>query len=201
MHPQDDVAAAERRKYERMWALPDYREYEGSRTLAERCLDLLRIAPGATILDVGCGSGHAARLFHERGLTVFAADVASNALIAENAPCVARFVLGPAWDLPPDLRADHAFCADVMEHLPPDRVDATLSSIRRCVAGTCFFDVSLREDRLGHLIGETLHLTVQPLAWWVDTLRRHWPGVTVARTNERRRSATLLAGPGADPAA
>jgi hypothetical protein len=56
-----------------------------------------------------------------------------------------------------------------MEHVPPEEVDAVLANIVTS-ARKVFFCISTVPDRMGALIGEDLHLTVQPPAWWRELL-------------------------------
>jgi hypothetical protein len=37
--------------------------------------------------------------------------------------------------------------------------------------GSAFFSISFNQDVMGEMIGEPLHLTVQPFTWWRDTFR------------------------------
>lgn len=65
-----------------------------------------------------------------------------------------------------------------MEHIPPDDVPKVLRNILAS-ARHCFFAISTVPDRMGTLIGEDLHLTVRPMAWWAEQLRSlgaviHW---------------------------
>src|ERR1041385_938241 len=64
-----------------------------------------------------------------------------------------------------------SFCADVMEHIPPDRVDQVLDNILHA-AEHVFFAISTVPDNMGELIGETLHLTVQPFSWWLEKFQK-----------------------------
>ena len=65
---------------------------------------------------------------------------------------------------------DVGFCTDVMEHIPPDDVETVLRNI---MASTprAFFQISTVEDVFGKTIGQPLHLSVHPHAWWMDTFR------------------------------
>jgi hypothetical protein len=58
------------------------------------------------------------------------------------------------WDLslPCPLRAPYGYCCDVMEHIPPDQVDAVLSNIKDS-AETVVFRIEYEPDVMGKLIG------------------------------------------------
>jgi len=61
-------------------------------------------------------------------------------------------------------------CTDVMEHIPPDDIDTVLRNIVLSCRH-CYFQISCVPDVMGSLIGEQLHLTVQPYAWWLEKFR------------------------------
>jgi hypothetical protein len=53
--------------------------------------------------------------------------------------------------------------------------------IRRSTRRATYFSVSLRPDGCGRLIGQPLHLTVEPLAWWTTRLGAWWRDLSVLR--------------------
>ena len=68
-----------KQKLQRIWTAGDYDRFSrylegGAREFYER----LPIAPGATLLDVGCGSGQLALLAAKDGLEVTGVDIAPN---------------------------------------------------------------------------------------------------------------------------
>ena len=107
--------------------VPYKRFFYGAR--AAKVLELLAPAPGETIVDVGCGSGHYARVLAEAGAHVVATDVSSNYVEQ------ARAHVGEALASRCDFRvedaerlslagaaADKVLMTEVLEHLPdPDR--------------------------------------------------------------------------------
>jgi len=175
----DQLALAEQQKYERMWAFHEYRDDHAT---AHACAALVQLAPapGDSVIDFGAGAGYASRYLHDAGLSVLAVDIAPNALapdIAARVPCV----VGNLWDLPSGLVADWGLCCDVMEHIPTEKVDAVLRTLRRCTRRAIYFSMALRPDGCDRPIGESLRLTVQPLEWWMSRLSTHWPRIDVLR--------------------
>ena len=63
------------------------------------------------------------------------------------------------------VAAEYGFCTDVMEHIPPDKVDVVLNNILHA-AQSVWFSICLIPDDCGVLIGEPLHLSVHPFEWW-----------------------------------
>jgi hypothetical protein len=82
------------------------------------------------------------------------------------------------WDFTP-RESDWALCTDVMEHIPPEHVDAVLANIAKATRKGAFFQIATTPDRMGKLIGERLHLTVQSAAWWREKLSEHFAEVEV----------------------
>ena len=105
---------------------------------AAQFLAPLPIAPGATLLDVACGSGQLALVAAERGLTVTGVDIASNLILAARGRAAAagldvRFDEGDAEALPyPDANFDVvASLYGAMFAPRPERVAAELLRVCR----------------------------------------------------------------------
>ncbi len=62
-------------------------------------------------------------------------------------------------------------CADVMEHLPEDRVPAALASM-----ATYCQRIAFKVANFPSVLGENLHLTRQPVDWWLRTMAATMPG-------------------------
>jgi hypothetical protein len=178
-----DDAERETAKYEAIWRLPQYRGYSpGARHLDHFMAVMkppLRGRSGAVvrtkIIDFGCGSARATQRLKDMGYDVLGVDFAANCMDAEVS---VPFCLSSLWSLPDGLRGDYGYCCDVMEHIPPDRVNDVLAGISRAVP-RAYFRISFEPDEFGQTIGQTLHLTVKPEAWWLETLKRHWTHVSV----------------------
>jgi SAM-dependent methyltransferase len=105
---------------------------------AAQFLEALTLSPGATMLDVACGSGQLALLAAERGMKVTGVDIATNLLLAARGRAAAagfdvRFDEGDAEDLPyPDATFDLvASLYGAMFAPRPDRVAAELLRVCR----------------------------------------------------------------------
>jgi SAM-dependent methyltransferase len=105
---------------------------------AAQCLDPLAIYPGATLLDVACGSGQLALVAAERGLKVTGVDIATNLILAARGRAAAagldvRFDEGDAEAMPyPDANFDAvASLYGAMFAPRPERVAAELLRVCR----------------------------------------------------------------------
>ena len=173
-----DDAEKERGKYTRMWEVEDYRTVSpGFLALTQlSVLNAFRNFGVRTILDAGCGSGKASQYLMETfpgEFEVRGFDIADNCLDPYFDDKRDWFLtVGCLWD-ENDLRTtyDAVVCVDVMEHIPPERVPATLANLCRITGKVAFFGIALQPDEFGPaVIGEQLHLTIEPPDWWKDRL-------------------------------
>lgn len=184
-HGLQPTTETERRKYERVWSeIPDYRVNSPGEQMLMPWLKIVKPKPHATIIDFGCGCGRAPMVMGLMGFRVTMVDIADNCLDPDVRELVDRGQMtfhsfdfsaplpGKEFRDWGNLAADHGYCCDVMEHIPPERVDDTIANILACVSDA-FFLVNFHEDHFGADIGDTLHLTVRPFSWWRDKFREH----------------------------
>lgn len=150
----------ERGKYARMWENPDYGNFSPGLQIAPFARQFMQ--PGQTLLDLGCGAGKAGQWLSDHGLDVTLMDHVG-AQVESDLP----FIEGCIWEFMPNV--DWIFCADVMEHLPPEKVD-TVMELMASHARQVFLQIHCAEDHFGETIGERLHLTVEKPDWWRSRL-------------------------------
>lgn len=159
---------SERDKYERLWGEhKQYRRVAPGEHLADHFLLLANPRPDQTVYDFGCGTGRGAARIAQR-CKVVGFDFAANAL-DDDVVGAFEFVqhdLTQAIDRP---IADFGYCTDVLEHIPTADVRTVLRNIVTA-ARQVYLNISTVDDAMGALIGEPLHLTVQPMEWWQKQL-------------------------------
>jgi hypothetical protein len=153
---------SEQEKYFRMWTYPQYRDLAPGEDCVDKFIEIVK--PSGVIIDFGCGTGRGALKLTNLGYQVLLIDFASNC--RDDSTTHLPFI---QWDLsePMTFRAEHGYCTDVMEHIPPEQVDSVIKNILSCVKDA-FFQISLVPDNLGELIDHALHLSVHPHEWWVE---------------------------------
>ena len=157
---------AEQEKYKAMWTFESYRNYSPGEHVADLFVNVAKPRMEDTVLDLGCGTGRGGKKVKKlSGCNVIYVDFADNCL-DEGEPIHADLS-----DTIP-VMGDFAFCCDVMEHIPPEQVDKVLENVCKS-APKAFFQICLEPDAMGVLIGQQLHLTVQPALWWMEKLMKY----------------------------
>ncbi|MGW8177370.1 MAG: 6-hydroxymethylpterin diphosphokinase MptE-like protein [bacterium] len=168
-------------KYGRLWEMKEYREHApGEHFVHYFFLQAMGAKQGAHVIDFGCGTGRGAALLRDAGLKVTMLDFARNCLdeevrskLSEDFKFVKHDLMTPYPEVAP-----YGYCTDMMEHIPSEHVPTVLNNILRS-AEHVFFAICTVPDAFGQAIGETLHMTVRPYEWWLDTLKKlscvvHW---------------------------
>ena len=170
----------EQYKYQQVWNHPKYREMAPGEHIAETFLQVANPKVGETVIDFGCGTGRGGAKLADVGLSVRLLDFTDNCLDEAVRARLNGTIQFVQHDLtqPFGGMEKYGFCTDVMEHIPTDDVEKVLRNILYS-ARHVFFQISCEPDNLGALIGEQLHLTVKPYAWWLEKFNKlhctvHW---------------------------
>lgn len=162
----------ERQKYEAIWEIEEYRTVSPGLEFVEDAVESLRMTEGMSVADLGCGTGRATKWFSDHGFDAFGVDIARNALEED-----VQVHIQPLWEPLPE--ADYGFSVDVLEHIPTDKVEATLKAIHKACRVGCYLNIDTIHDSFGAMIGQRLHMTVQPASWWNEQLSKLWPDVSM----------------------
>lgn len=150
----------EREKYQLLWSLGDYRRRSFGEENVQTFVEVAK--PAGKIIDFGCGTGRAALRLDEMGYDVLLVDFTDNCRDKE---AVRLAFARRDLTQPLGLKGSVGYCADVMEHIPPEDVDTVIANIMAAVPAA-FFQIATVPDAFGATIGQTLHLTVRPHEWW-----------------------------------
>lgn len=166
-----DLEEKERTKYSKLYNDDTYRKLG----YGSPGIDLIKAFPVLrtlqkfgveTVLDAGCGRGDFIDFIttHTK-LNIEGCDLVPPGHKNTYYQCL--------WnDLPKTY--DAIYCADVMEHIPTDKVDDVIINLASHCTKLTIFTISLIDDISGKEIGEVLHLTVQPATWWLLKLQNHF---------------------------
>lgn len=144
----------------------------------EGCLERARLAPGEVVVDIGTGRGELLAVGIARGASLVVGVEYSRAgvalsrqtIAAHRAEGRAEVVLADARALPlDDGRADLVTLLDVVEHLSPEELDATLGEIRRVLRPGGRLFIHTMPNRSIYAITYRAQRAVRP------SRRRRWP--------------------------
>jgi len=171
-----DLAAVEREKYLKAYQRLRYRSKSPHKRCLPRALD--ELAQYESYANFGCGSGLLDRylLDQKPGVLVDHVSVLWEDVAAHKN--LTKFIEASLFEDFEMFEAPFAVCTDVMEHIPPDKVDAVLANIAARTP-ECFFQISLNPSGEKDIekYGGHLHLTVETPEWWKSTLTRHFPNL------------------------
>lgn len=132
----------------------------------------LDLAPGDTLIDVGCGEGWWAETFADHGLETLGIDGA----YVQSSPLGDRFIAHDlAWPLPQHLagRFDVAVSLEVAEHLPPARATGFVDDLT-ALAPIVVFSAAIPGQ------GGTGHINEQWPSYWAALFEGHGYAVSGA---------------------
>lgn len=161
----------EKEKYEKVWNMPAYRSACHSFQLWRTHRHLFP-KNMKSALDIGCGLGVLIDVLNDAGIDAHGVDIATNCLDKTIAQKYShKFHECNIWEMQFDHTFDFGICTDVMEHIPIEYVQASVDTIAEYCKEVLF--------KIAHVpshpwLGKEnpLHLTVKPLEWWEDMLKK-----------------------------
>lgn len=178
----DTLHEQELAKYQKIWKRAEYRQWSPGEAAVPTFIANLPWEKGDTVIDLGCGTGRAGASLADRGLSVTLLDFCADALEVASLP----FITANIWRLPRELQCDWIFCVDVMEHIPEEKVKDSIRGMAGMAKRGGFLQIALFEDGCGSLIGEKLHMTVKPMAWWLVQISSYFDVIVIGDDKDAR---------------
>ena len=152
----------------KIWGMEAYREANSpGLENVDRFIRVMTPPMDSSVIDVGCGTGAAGLELARHGLDTYWMDITEAGL--DSAVPRERFFEFPLWSFWGN-GWDFGFCCDVLEHIPPEYTMLCLDRILDAV-GVAWLQIDNQPDKFGPmLLGQPLHLTVQPYSWWLVRL-------------------------------
>ena len=164
-------ANPEAAKYRQLWKRQEYRRVSLGEQTVLYMLEHMSLTASSHLIDFGCGTGRGGALVHKTTqcqvtLLDFVGHCLDDTVKASLAEQSGRITFQQVdLEEPIAIKAAFGLCADVMEHIPPQAVEKVLNHILMA-ANHVWFQISTTDDQMGALIGEPLHVSVHPHAWW-----------------------------------
>lgn len=177
----------EREKYKRMWAFPAYRGYSPGANAVPLFLEHANWAAGDSIVDLGCGTGHAGHSFRNAGLKVTLVDFCREAVEVEGIDFIEKSIwnlFGVSWDW--------LYCVDVLEHIPPTYLNQTLGVMSKVCRRGGYLQIACFDDSCGSLIGEKLHLSIHPPVEWFQLISQYFKIDNVLKARDERYARFII---------
>lgn len=157
MPDRSNIYTSEKEKYEWLWS-HGYRPSKCALPLADYVAKVCD--PRWSLLDIGCGDGSTVYSLRDCGLNCQGIDIT----LAGLKDGKGGFMESSVWKMPyPDGYFDFTFSTDLLEHLPPDFVNDSITEIFRVTRHRTFHSIANFADVRS---GKVLHLIRQPVEWW-----------------------------------
>ena len=159
----DNIAIKELSKYLEVWQSGNYRKACHGLDFFKQCRH--EMGQFKTVLDIGCGTGRLLKHLIDNGFEAEGVDFAHNALDPDIKDDLI-FHHANIWELDLDPVFDIGICADVMEHIPEEKVQDTLSAIHDHCYKVYYVIANYPSKHMGH----NLHVTMKPKEWWRENI-------------------------------
>ena len=156
----DKIAEKEQNKYAEIWQ--KHVHYQ-SRNVLDFAKYVIAKTSFGFILELGCGTGDGAEYMRRKGRVVYGQDITLKGL--KNLDNLDLYRERAAWDIPfYGDTFDYTVSTDLLEHIPPEKVEKTIAEIIRVTNKKTIHCISTEPDK--KYCGHDVHLTVKPIAWW-----------------------------------
>lgn len=165
--PRDLIADREKELYTEIWKSNNY----ASHTQKKFFPFFLENSEFGFVLEIGCGNGELCENLRRNGRVVYGLDITLKGI--KNHDNIDLYRESAAWDIPFYGDAfDYTISTDVLEHIPPEKVDKTICELIRVTSKKSIHAIATRPATFQHK-GIQLHPTVKPLEWWYEKFKIH----------------------------
>lgn len=156
----DKIADSEKKKYAKIWQ--KHVHYQ-SRNVLDFAKYVIAKTEFGYILELGCGTGEGAEYMRRKSRVVYGQDITLKGL--KNLDNIDLYREKAAWDIPfYGDTFDYTVSTDLLEHIPPEKVEKTIAEIIRVTSKKTIHCISTEPDK--QYCGHDVHLTVKPIEWW-----------------------------------
>ena len=153
------IKQKEKEKYQRVWnEIEEYGNYSPAVNYMHIILDILKKCGVRSVLDAGCGSGRATQMLIDKGYKVMGVDITLDGLVDKSMK--EHCIEAALWDIPLHDPFDAVLSIDVLEHIPTQMINKTVSELSRLCKKFALFQIALFKDGFGKRINDTLHLSL-----------------------------------------
>jgi ubiquinone/menaquinone biosynthesis C-methylase UbiE len=155
----NELTKQEREKYTQAWQS----KKEGQSKTAVYLIKYLSnvLNKKHKILELGSGNGIVVKSLRDKEYDIYGVDITSAGFAHSN-----YLIEACLWELPfKDNEFDVTFSTDVLEHIPPEKIEDTIKEIYRVTKRKTLHCITTWKDNRG---GFVFHLTIQPIDWWFN---------------------------------
>ena len=157
----------------------------GSGFHAEPVMPLIRSLKLDSVLDIGCGRGQLLMQLQKEGArNLFGCDISAvliNNLRQQQEMKGITLKCGPMHKLPVVGSFTLVTAFDVLEHIPEELLDDSISELMRVMGPGGDAVVSVAWHPSGKEWGMELHVNVKPRDWWMQKLRHYFDEVEIVK--------------------
>jgi len=170
------LALKEEKKYSDIYKTPAYRVFSPALHIIKQVAGLAKRIRAKTVLDAGYGTGRSLVHMLREGFDVTGIDIATgiaDADIEENFGD--RLVQGTLWELPfkEGTVFDFIYSVDVLEHIPPEKVNKVLSELCKVCTGGVYLEIALFKDNFKGG-DDPLHLSLFSIEEWKERINKYF---------------------------
>jgi SAM-dependent methyltransferase len=179
----DELAESERIKYKiAQNDIPGYDVISPAEKHLDDILELCEDKGVKTILDAGFGLARVTDKLYQKGYDIIGYDFHADMVTDEIKESLGdRLIIQNIWEMPTDNKFDFIMLIDVMEHLPPSKVDEALRRLGEVCGGHARFCIALKKCTFSLNSGIDLHPSIYSEEAWKRKLQKHFNNVSIVK--------------------